>query len=530
MALWTLISGLAIFLLAMGLLEQALRQLAGGTLQRWLADAQNPYAAATAGVTLTALVQSSSLVSLLVLAFAAAGSLSLANAVAMLAGATVGTTGTGWLVTLLGFKLDLEALAIPVLGAGALASVWSSPERRLYQAGQVAVAFGLLLLGLGLMKSVAADLPRRLPLEMIQGAAWWTFALAGVLVTAVVQSSTAVVLLVLTALHGEVFTLQQGALIAVGANFGTAFTALLAVKGSAVKHRLALANLIYHGYASLIGLLLVGLLAPLLSRAPLDPMLGLVMFHTLFNGLALLLFFFWQRPFVAWLAGRFSSGDRDRVAPYLVGGVTQVPSAAVAAVQRAVRELGSEVLALNARNLHLPSPVATERVKETFEQRYERLKRWESEIFHFVVQAQREKLDIDSADALQRAVAAARDLVFSAKSLKDVRADLALLRHAPQPLVQAFMAPQEEHLRTVYPQLARLLTDDHEPAYVLEQIHQLRAAHERSHVSGDETIHQHGSGLSGSDALLSTLLNVNRELLRSNLDLTRAIARLHGET
>ncbi len=526
--------GLGIFLFGMAQLERAIETLSGDALRHWLSRTASPLGGIATGVVVTAVAQSSTLVSLLVLAFAAAGSIPFFSAIAVMAGATLGTTSTGWLVALFGFRLSLETLAIPVLGCGALLVVLSAPERRRHHIGWGTVGFGLLLMGLGLMKGAVEALPELFGAGLAAAPPLPVYFLIGAALTALIQSSTATILLCLTLLHGSLITLPQAMLVAAGANLGTSSTLLLvAFAGASIKRRLALGNLLYHAYTSVIALLLWWPLLTLLARTvdeP-DPLYALMGFHSLFTLLALLLFLPWLKPFSAWLETRFREPERERVAPWLGSAAAAVPDAALAAAERALRELLLQVLAINGRNLRLTlpaNPADTTPARATFEQRYERIKRLEGELLQFVRLAQREKLNDAAADALMRFTTAAREAVLSAKSLKDIRANLAALRHG-QDDTTGLANAWRDYLQPAYATLAELVQNPHDRAYVAEHLDQLQHGNEQLHDTTHRALQQSdNSRLNEDGALLSTLLNVNREMWHATDNLIQALRRLYA--
>ena len=132
------VMGLALFLLGMSQLENGVRSLGYHTFKRWLSNSTNsPLGSIAVGASVTAILQSSSLVSLMVLAFASASVLPLANAVCMILGANLGTTFTGWMVATIGFKLALQTFALPLMAMGAIVQLAS--RDRLSESTQHAV-------------------------------------------------------------------------------------------------------------------------------------------------------------------------------------------------------------------------------------------------------------------------------------------------------------------------------------------------------------------------------------------------------
>ena len=115
MTVLTLCFGLAIFLYAMQRLESGIQLASGDSLKRWIAERTNhPLSSAGYGILVTAILQSSSMVSLVALAFVSAGIMPLYNGIGVVLGANLGTTVTGWVVTVVGFKMNLQALVIPL--------------------------------------------------------------------------------------------------------------------------------------------------------------------------------------------------------------------------------------------------------------------------------------------------------------------------------------------------------------------------------------------------------------------------------
>ena len=117
--IWRLAAGLGLFLFGMHELEEALKQLAGRPFKRFLRQyTAKPLRGIIAGALTTAALQSSSVVSLIVLAFVGTGIITLASAISIVFGSNLGTTATGWIVATVGFKLDIEALALPLIAMG----------------------------------------------------------------------------------------------------------------------------------------------------------------------------------------------------------------------------------------------------------------------------------------------------------------------------------------------------------------------------------------------------------------------------
>jgi len=294
----TAFGGLGLLLLGMGLMTEGLKAAAGDRLQGFLEQgtATRPRAALS-GFVITALVQSSSAVVVALLGFTNAGMMKLRQAAWVVFGSNVGTTMTAWLVALVGLKFDIGLLAWPLIGIGMLLKVVRSGHR-LADVGTAFTGFGVLFVGIDTLSSSFDQLVTLLPVEQLKltGPLGLLLAvLGGALLTALVQSSSAAMAIVLTASVSGVFSPLAGAAVVIGTNVGTTATALLAtVNATPNAKRLALVHVMMNLVTGSIALLL---LAPLwwvakwLSGADgvADLSTGLAAFHTVFNLLGLLL-------------------------------------------------------------------------------------------------------------------------------------------------------------------------------------------------------------------------------------------------
>ncbi|MEZ5674313.1 MAG: Na/Pi symporter [Thalassovita sp.] len=282
------LGGIGMFLLGMETMTAALRALAGGQLRDLLARVTtSPLRGVLTGAGVTAVIQSSSATTVMTVGFVGAGLLSLHQAVGILLGANIGTTATGWLVTLLGFKLALGKVAMMALLPAALAMLLG--QGTIERVGRLLAGLCLLLIGLEMMQDGVGNATDLLTPDMIpSGGIWGNVLLIGIglAVTVVIQSSSAAVALALVFLSSGTISVMQAAMMVVGMNIGTTFTAILAsLGGSRVMRQAAVANLVFNlGTAALAVPLLLfvksGLEQISLSAGPLT---ALLLFHTGFN-------------------------------------------------------------------------------------------------------------------------------------------------------------------------------------------------------------------------------------------------------
>jgi len=328
-----LCAGLALFLFGMQCLEEGLRQLAGGRLEQLLAHSTGTRPRALLfGMAGTALLQSTTLVSLLTIAFIGSGLIQLGGGIAVILGANLGATSGIWLLALAGQNLSLSPLALPMLVLGVLAG-FSGPRGK--AAGRVVLGVAFIFLGIDQLREGFAAIGGGLDLAALQaGGAGGTalLVLAGLVVTVVLQSSHATLMLVLAALGGGQLQLEQALALAIGANVGssvsTAFVGMLG--GNRSGQRLALAHALFNlgtATAALCLLLpltwLVRLLAQTLGFAD-NALLQLALFHTLFNAGGVALFWPLQGRLEA-LLRRWLPERADPAVPAMAGADARLP-------------------------------------------------------------------------------------------------------------------------------------------------------------------------------------------------------------
>jgi len=237
----TVIGGLGLFLLGMWLMSEGLKLAAGDTLHAILARwTSSPGRGFLTGLGLTGLVQSSSAVSMATIGFANAGLLTLGQAIWVIYGANVGTALTGWIVQFLGFRVDVGLYAMPFVGLGMALRLTGGDSRRAAW-GQALAGLGLLFLGIATLKSGFEGLATTGALPEADGGAPGDLLLylgLGIVLTTLMQSSSALLVIAMSALASGVVTLPLAAAMVLGAAVGTTTTAVLAALGAVVTERI----------------------------------------------------------------------------------------------------------------------------------------------------------------------------------------------------------------------------------------------------------------------------------------------------
>lgn len=336
--------GLGFFLLGMHQLTEGLKLAAGGALRRILESSTSTrLRALAAGAGMTALVQSSSAVTVATLGFVNAGLLDLRSAVWVVFGSNVGTTATGWLVTLSGVDIDLEAAALPIVGVGTLLQL-TGPTKRRGAVGRAIAGLGLFFVGVGFLQESFADLAASVDLSVLRvegiGGRVLLF-LVGVGLTTAMQSSSAAIAVTLTAAAAGALDVAGACTVVIGANVGTTSTALFGAIGATPDaRRTALAHTAFNLVAGVVAFatlpLLLRLLVWLDRWAPGEGIaVTVALFHTVFNLLGVLAMWPIAGRLVRWLEARFVSADAVEGAPaHLDAPSLAIPHVALAALAR----------------------------------------------------------------------------------------------------------------------------------------------------------------------------------------------------
>ena len=261
--IFTLLGAMGMFLYGMNLMSAGLQKAAGDRLRGFLsAMTSNPFKRVMTGVGITALIQSSSATTVMVVSFVNAGLLTLVQAIGVIMGANIGTTITAWMVSLLGFKAAISILAVPLMLLGFLFSNSKKNQRK--NIGELIVGFSLLFLGLSFMKESVPDL-KQTPevLEFVRqwaGHGFWSvliFLGVGTILTLILQSSSATMAITLIMLSMGWVPFPMACAMVLGENIGTTITANIAASvGNPAAKRAALSHTIFNVFGVIWALIL----------------------------------------------------------------------------------------------------------------------------------------------------------------------------------------------------------------------------------------------------------------------------------
>ncbi len=344
------LGGIGLFLLGMRLMTDGLTTAAGDTLRVILSAATRSRARAIlSGILITALVQSSTAVVFTTIGFVNASLLALPQAVGVIFGSNLGTTLTSWIVALIGVNLDLQVIALPTIGIGMAVSV-ALGKGQYGALGRAIAGFGLFFMGIDVLKDAFDGVGDVIDLHRWAGEGVLNlllFVLLGMVLTVIIQSSSAALTVILTATAGGLIPLTAAAAMVIGANVGTTSTALFAVfDATAAARRAAMSHVIFNLVVALVSFTLllpllwgVQTLALLLGSED-QLALSLAIFHTLVNLLGIVVMWPLTPRLVAWLETRFRTLEEDESRPrFMDRNVQSAPSLALDALAQELHRM-----------------------------------------------------------------------------------------------------------------------------------------------------------------------------------------------
>lgn len=480
----TIAAGVAILLFGMIMLEEGFKVFTKGPLQNLLKNATDKlYKSITVGATVTALIQSSSLVSVITISFISAGLISLSGGLGLIFGANIGTTATAWLVAGFGLKIKISALAMPMLVFGIIFSFQKT--KALKGIGNVLAGLGFFFLGIHYMKEGFDVFKEYIDLTQFAVSGYLGVIIytgVGIVITTILQSSSATLALILTALAAGQLEYENALALAIGANVGTTITAVLGSLSSNIAgKRLAMAHLIFNLVTGIVALAiifplanLVDYLANVVGISPNDYTLKLAIFHTIFNVLGVLLMI----PFISKLEAfliRFLK-DKDvatisiSTPKYLNETIMNFPGTAIYSLFKESRYLFKNAIfeiVAHGLNIHREDIKSEQKIKKIIKKStedmevdveelyYVKVKTIYGEILKYATTAQSElKLTKKQHKAVNEIKVANRKMVEIIKDVRELHKNVTLARNLNNPYLMkeynSFRKKITKVLRVIY--------------------------------------------------------------------------------
>lgn len=517
-AIWKSLAGIAIFLLGMNFLEESLRQLAGRPFKLFLKKhTNNKVKAIGGGAVVAAVLQSSSIANLMVLAFVGAGIIQMQNALAIILGANLGTTLTSWLIATVGFGFNIEDLALPVAGISGITMMLVNKESRWHQWSKMIFGLSFLFIGLNYIKTGIEELIKGVDITVIKDHPAIIFLLAGFIVTSLVQSSSVTVAIVLSALYANAITLYSATAAVLGAEIGTTIKLVLAsLKGIAAKRRVALGNLLFN----IISTMIIFILLVPINRLVIylvgnnNNLIALVAFQTFVNLAGIILFYPFLGMFGRILEKLFVTADNEtffikKVAP-------SDGEMALEALEKEIHNFIFLVLSFSNSAFESHFKIPGERRHKSFEkkqlkEKYEYIKSLHGEIYRFSISLQNTSLSPNEAARLAQLVSCLRNCMYAAKNIEDAMYDIEQLRNSSNDAKYNYYLETKKKMAAFCEQVGSLI-ERTDKSKNMEDISGIYKKTQRGYTASLEELYKEGIAKHVNQVEISTLINFNREM------------------
>jgi phosphate:Na+ symporter len=528
-------AGIGLFLFAMYLIEESLKNLSGRNFKIFLQKiTKNTIGAVVGGAIVTAVLQSSSMVSLMVLAFVGAGVFTMKNAIAIILGANLGTTLSNWIVATLGFKVNIEVAAYPAICIGGILLVIFNNRKEIKYISYFLFGFGLLFIGLSFMKTAMEVQVQSFDFSQYSGMPLSIFLLIGFVITMLVQSSSVTMALTLTALHTNVIDFPHATAIVLGSETGTTIKILLtALGGNAAKKRVAFGNIIFNIFLTIFSFIFLKHILFLITDVfkVNDPLIGLVTFSSLINLGSILIFLPFLTPFTK-LIERFFQDINGATTAFIGQANVSEPETALDLFRRETEYFIHNCMIFNLGHFKIDTSFLEEypvfksiNEKKRFfsmswEEKYVFLKELQGELQIFYI-ALRNKLPIEENSQLNQSISAVRSSMYSIKSFKDIESNISNLRHSSKDIKFDFYMHHKKEIEHLYHQLEVLIMQKKKA-----DVEILKNLFNEIHINYSSSLndfYQEAQQARIDEIDMTTVINFNRELFTSNKAMLMAV-------
>lgn len=519
---WKMLAGVAFFLLAMNFMESTLGILAGRRFKLFLKKhTTNKLEAIGGGTIVTGLLQSSSIVNLLVLNMVGAGVLKMENALALMLGSNLGTTLNSWMVATIGFSYSIDGLVLPVIGIAGIVMAFLSTENKWFLVFKFLFSLAFLFVALGYIKTGMEGFVQQTNLSSIALYPLVIFLLLGIFLTAIVQSSSVVIALTLTALFANAITLLIAMAIVLGAEIGTTLKLFLAaVNGTASKKRVALGNFLFNLITVVIVFFLLRPLTYLFSDmlAIKDHLIALVLFQSLVNLVCIILFL----PFLH-LFGNFLLKcyvEKERGSFYINKVPVSDTDNALDALDQETKYFINHVIEYSLDSFNLSDEkkenlyVNKKFIRKNVVQQYYYIKQLHGEMHGFYLRLLSEASDKIVTERLEQLISAIRNSMYAAKSIRDAQHDIDQMRNSSNDIKYNFYIQSRDKLLIFYEKI-QLLLNGKEGENCLEELTLLYQSITSGYSTTLASLYKDSIANKVSEVEISTLVNFNRELYTS---------------
>jgi phosphate:Na+ symporter len=521
-----MLAGIGLFLLGMNFLESTLKNLAGRSFKLFLRrHTQNKLKAIGGGALLTGVLQSSSVVNLMVLAFVGAGVLTMQNALAVVLGTNVGTTLTSWIVASLGFKINIQGFAFPMVGLAGLGMAMFR-QGRAHQWSKFAFGFGALFVGLAFIKTGFEDLATQIDFSLIRNYPAIVFVLVGFALTSLVQSSSTTIAITLSALYVNAISLHSAMAIVLGSEVGTTVKLLLAsTNGIPAKKQVAFGNFIYNTFIIAFFLIILSPVHHFITDIVniKDNLMAVVFFQSGINIVGVVIFYPFLKFFGSFLEKRFKEDDEGtRYIRYVPASESELALDALYKEARCFIDYTIEFIFASLSIEHKNRTKNEGRFTSLIHsEKYEYLKRLYGEMHAYYILINKETLTEDEQERVFQMISCVRNTMFAAKSMNDSLSDIDQFKNSSNDVKYRMYLQTRESVKEFCGKIGQLLNST-ESSSRFEEIVRMYNELQKGYTEKLSNLYQEGDARL-NEIEISTLINFNRELYSTYKALTWAV-------
>lgn len=520
--IWKILAGIAFFMLGMNFLEESVKSLSGRSFKLFLKkQTSNKLKAISGGAIVTGVLQSSSVVNLMVLAFVGAGIITMQNALAVVLGANLGSTLPNWIIATIGFKFDIENFALPVTGIAGIIMTFFKKENRWHQWSKILFALSLLFVGLDYIKTGIEAAMKEIDLSAFNEYPSIVFLLVGFLITSLIQSSSATMAIVLSALFANAISFYAATAIILGSEIGTTIKLLLAaIHGSAAKKRVALGNFFFNIITTLFAFIFLRKINNLITNVIgiHDNLIALVLFQTMVNTLGIILFYPFLHLLGRFLEKRFLNKENETLLLNKI--ITDDIDLSISTMNKAdlqfiyyvinfsLESFGTNEEVIKREHLH------KDFINKSLQQKYEAIKQLHGEVHASYIQIKKSPLQKTETERIDQLISSLRNGMYAAKSIKDAWLDIEQLRNSSNDIKYNLYITAKQTITTFYGQLTDLLQREKKDMNFEELVRILKLVTE-TYTQTLQSLYIDKMTQHLNETEISTLINFNREMTTS---------------
>ena len=515
--IWKLLGGIAFFLIGMNFLEESIQHLSGRSFKLFIKKhTSSNFKALSGGVISAAVLQSSSVVNLMALAFVGANIIQMQYALALVVGANFGTTLSSWIIAGLGFSLNIENIALSVSGLFGIGMMLGNKESRWYQWNKLLFGFGFLFLGLSYITAAMDEFVRIVDLSEFNHLSAIILMLLGFFFTALIQSSTATVALLLSALHVNAISLITAMAILLGSEVGTAIKLIIAsINGPAEKKQVAFGNLFFNLLTIIPPLFFLSSIEYLILKLfhVTNKLYGLALFQSMINLMGILIIFPFLKLLGKYIVKIFTA--KDAKLNFINIATPDQTAIALKALSDELNDFLKDALIFaknifESRDQHKIEIVIKNKLKKKgFYEGYDHLKAIHGFCHEYAIRVEKFNTLKENIGQLSQMISSNRNTMYALKSIKDAYPDIRHLMNSSNNIKFGFFEQTSVKAASYCSRMLQILKKENQSKNFIE-LKKLHTELTHDYSEALDKIYDENISVNLSELEISTLINYNR--------------------